>query len=1374
VYFKREVDEDLKDVMQQMVKLRQSYCLRKHPNIIPYQEWQESPKSSSAFLVRQFFMSNLYDRLSTRPFLTHIEKKWLAFQLIKALVQLKSGGFCHGDIKSENIMVTSWGWLYLTDMASFKPAYLPEDDPADFYYYFEAGERKRCYLAPERFYRTGQASSKGVLPMLMDSNIATEDADNQIGRSPNSGGKGSSRPEGQLREAMDIFSTGCVIGELFGGGVPLFDLPALLRYRTGDCNALEEGLRKLDDPVAQEMARHMLHVRASERLTAEEYLHKFGAAGGRAGHVLFDGYFEYLFEFMVGMAGPGGAATPDERVHRVCRNYGELLERLAGVSDPKGEKFFYHMLSLIDSGTAPANSKSRVKVPSTSNAATPPQPPGSAGKTKAAPISATWSDERTRELLQLTEDFLASLGETVEADSGAADGAAAESGAFESSVVQQQGAGGEQEEDEDSAMAMFSPIVRKPQTDGATGAPPAKGDNGLVIVLSLVCSSVRHVRTPFTKLTSLLLLVRLGAYVSDEARLQRLIPYIVGESQSSLLYDSSSVVRAAAVRGLCKLLGMVKSFPPVDANIFPQYILPALAKFPSDPEEMVRIAFANCLPSYAETARRFLDIAHQLQRAKQTAERAANMLSPGVGMSAATPPRAGSSTDDNSDGLITASYDKELKRLHNMVSRLVVQVTAPDMSQKGSGAHVKRALLLDITRLCLFFGRERTLDVVLPQLITFLNDRDNGLRADFFDCITGVCTFIGSLSVDLIIMPCIEVALIDVEERVIARALHCLTTLCELGLFRKNVLVERAEMTAPLLFHPSVRIRDSVAVLMSVVANQLGSPDVHAFLVPVLRPYVKPGRKMLGADLDLESIRTALKRPVSRKVFDDAMYAAEKGEHSFFGAQQMQKGKGKGEGGEGKDGEDQEGGAGGNNEEDEERSKLLVMQSYIQSASQHMRAKMHIWQTEHAQRLQDGRGGESEVQIFSRKLQRSVHQLYVPDQHFAPLHRMREPPASLVAQSAAGGSVGMKGRLSGEEEKEEKTATTVAEVMYQYSVSPSATGATSVGGGAGAGLGDGTGEDMGGAKGGMEPELAESRQSAGVAGGGASGSSSSKARMERQLGMGVGAAAKVDPALMDGPKLRSRLDSLQVPCLPPDLGRLRYRDGTAFSMYQNRSPLREGSSSSSGSSGAGTAAGGGAGGPGMGGMSGANSNPNAGVAMGGAAARARKGIAIGLSQFDKWWLDWRPREGGVLLANLDEHKGAVRRLAISQDHTFFASGSADGTVKIWESRRLQREVGLKSRLTYSTQGGQITDICMCDNSHSVASASTNGSVHVFKVEYGKLSSRQTGGGDRNAGSANNNALRVVRTSPVRQLDAKNEGAALMVRHFTTHSHSMLV
>jgi hypothetical protein len=35
----------------------------------------------AAYLLRQYFFSNLHDRLSTRPFLSQIAKKWLAFQV---------------------------------------------------------------------------------------------------------------------------------------------------------------------------------------------------------------------------------------------------------------------------------------------------------------------------------------------------------------------------------------------------------------------------------------------------------------------------------------------------------------------------------------------------------------------------------------------------------------------------------------------------------------------------------------------------------------------------------------------------------------------------------------------------------------------------------------------------------------------------------------------------------------------------------------------------------------------------------------------------------------------------------------------------------------------------------------------------------------------------------------------------------------------------------------------------------------------------------------------------------------------------------------------------------------------------------------------
>ena len=91
-------------------------------NCLPYQRTTIPPEMSdrAAFLLRQYVKDNLYDRISTRPFLVSIEKKWIAFQLLCALNQCHKYKICHGDIKSENVLVTTWNWLFLADFASFK------------------------------------------------------------------------------------------------------------------------------------------------------------------------------------------------------------------------------------------------------------------------------------------------------------------------------------------------------------------------------------------------------------------------------------------------------------------------------------------------------------------------------------------------------------------------------------------------------------------------------------------------------------------------------------------------------------------------------------------------------------------------------------------------------------------------------------------------------------------------------------------------------------------------------------------------------------------------------------------------------------------------------------------------------------------------------------------------------------------------------------------------------------------------------------------------------------------------------------------------------------------------------------------------------
>lgn len=53
---------------------------------------------------------------------------------------------------------------------------------------------------------------------------------------------------------------------------------------------------------------------------------------------------------------------------------------------------------------------------------------------------------------------------------------------------------------------------------------------------------------------------------------------------------------------------MVESISPINARIFPEYILPSLRSFTTDPDALVRSTYASCIALLAETALRFLEM----------------------------------------------------------------------------------------------------------------------------------------------------------------------------------------------------------------------------------------------------------------------------------------------------------------------------------------------------------------------------------------------------------------------------------------------------------------------------------------------------------------------------------------------------------------------------------------------------------------------------------------------------------------------------------------------------------------------------------------------------------------------------------------------
>jgi phosphoinositide-3-kinase, regulatory subunit 4 len=159
------------------------------------------------------------------------------------------------------------------------------------------------------------------------------------------------------------------------------------------------------------------------------------------------------------------------------------------------------------------------------------------------------------------------------------------------------------------------------------------------------------------------------------------------------------------------------------------------------------------------------------------------------------------SIDRSDDIFKKVSYDASLQELQNAVQDHLSTLLVDPSST------VKRAILHNISSLCVFLGRQRTNDVLLSHMITYLNDRDWLIRYAFFDSIVDVAACAGGRSLEKFILPLMIQALSDAEESVVARVLTSLTSLCELGLFQPMRIWELMSATLSFLYHPNLWVR---------------------------------------------------------------------------------------------------------------------------------------------------------------------------------------------------------------------------------------------------------------------------------------------------------------------------------------------------------------------------------------------------------------------------------------------------------------------------------------------------------------------------------------------------------------------------------------
>lgn len=266
-------------------------------NALPFVRCYINEKS--VILLRQYIKYNLYDRLSTRPFLTSIEKRWIAYQLLRCVQSLHKRNIFHGDIKSENVLISSFLWVSITDFASYKPVTLPENNPSDFSYFFDTSRRQCCNMAPERF--VGTAPNEANYQQYSE---ATDQTDSY----------------NQLTPQMDLFSLGCVLAELFledNANSSLFDLGQILMFKKNQyepSKIIENGIS--DSRIAR-LILNLTDLDCMKRNSASYHLDQSTPS-------LFPAYFNTLYKYFTKLI----TQSPDTKILSLTEDIDALLTEI--------------------------------------------------------------------------------------------------------------------------------------------------------------------------------------------------------------------------------------------------------------------------------------------------------------------------------------------------------------------------------------------------------------------------------------------------------------------------------------------------------------------------------------------------------------------------------------------------------------------------------------------------------------------------------------------------------------------------------------------------------------------------------------------------------------------------------------------------------------------------------------------------------------------------------------------------------------------------------------------------------------------------------------------------------------------------------------
>ena len=384
----------------------------------------------------------------------------------------------------------------------------------------------------------------------------------------------------------------------------------------------------------------------------------------------------------------------------------------------------------------------------------------------------------------------------------------------------------------------------------------AENKKCIYLIIDYILEAIQYTKYDTTNLLALEMLFVLSKKLSDIAKLQLTLPYIINNLQRK-----KYIIQVICLNYMFDILYSINYFdlflPVTEYNYFGSYVFPALLKFYKKENPYIILEFFNNVEKIIDLEKKFFDVTlkNRLQKNKENLSNSKNKQKKNMNVIKEEPeenkfslgssnnPGINDNYDDNFRQTIFSvgesdikankdksfeiynDYDSNLESFKESLLKLIL-----DLLGRNNEIDILITFIRKLPSLLLFYGKSKTNDFI-KFIINNFNKQDWIIQKEILTHIPQMAITLGDQPLNDYILPCMDVLITNnSNELKLLELIKSINQLLKMEYLSQSNSITYFQKLLPFLLHPNICIKNEVLNLWETLFNNLTPEEIFCYL----------------------------------------------------------------------------------------------------------------------------------------------------------------------------------------------------------------------------------------------------------------------------------------------------------------------------------------------------------------------------------------------------------------------------------------------------------------------------------------------------------------------------------------------------------------